>query len=360
MIYLDNTAGALLSDAAKAAMNRAMDHPEDILGNATRIIKEHLGVSEGTVIFTSGATENASIASRATRSWSESRRVVVSVMDHVDTLNQVLSLDLLGVTELGSVPTKELTLALSDKAAEVVMLTLANAETGVITNFKEAADRVKLVSTALVYLDARHAPGRVRFFTLPPSVDMVGIDACIAHGPPGVGALWVRDTDMIMPVTQGGFEQGGLRPGSVNTIGVAGMAAALQDVRDHEKDVYTRLDGLRKHLDDSILAVSGVGLTFSEAPMVCCTSNYRVEGVDTRALELVLRKQGIAVGHRSSGLHHTTANTPLMKYLYPDDKVSSNIRMSVSWMNSSDDLQTVAQLFREAVGILRNDFSKAP
>ena len=65
------------------------------------------------------------------------------------------------------------------------------------------------------------------------------------HGPKGVGALVLADGARIKPIVAGGGQQGGLRSGTENTSGIAGMVAAVQS---YPSDAMERMRGLKRLL----------------------------------------------------------------------------------------------------------------
>ena len=116
---------------------------------------------------------------------------------------------------------------------------------------------------------------------------MIAISAHKFGGPPGVGALLVRDLALIHP--SGGQEQG-YRGGTENLPGILGMAAALEQGRDWME----RAAELRAMLDDAILTAGGE-IVAAQAERIPTIASYHMPGVSARAQLIRFDAAGVAV-----------------------------------------------------------------
>ncbi|HEY0270917.1 MAG TPA: aminotransferase class V-fold PLP-dependent enzyme [Sphingomonas sp.] len=296
-VYLDHAATTPLRPAARAAMLAALDrwanpsspHGE---GRAARAMLEEararIGAAlgwGGALLFTSGASEGlATVFARAA-----ARRRIVSAVEHAavlrvagpDTLPLPVGRD--GVVAAGALA------AALDEAGErpLVAVQLVNSETGVIQPAAAIGAAVRGAG-GLWLCDATQAAGKMAL----PEADFLVLSAHKFGGPPGVGALLVRDLATLAPT--GGQEQG-YRGGTENLPGIAAMAAAL----DEGGGWIERAAELRAHCDGAIEAAGGVVIA-RDAARLPTIASYRMPGVPAAAQLIRLDLAGFAVSAGSA------------------------------------------------------------
>ena len=229
-IYLDHAATTPLRPAAGEAMREgfaqwANPSSPHQAGRAARAAledaRERIAEAfkwDGEVIFTSGASEAAAIAmSRANAS-----ERFVSGVEHDALLAAAPGAPRLAVLADGAVDQERMEAALARATQPVVAIQRINSETG---NSQNLGDLVESVHEAggLVVCDVAQNAGK---YPMPLEIDMAIVAAHKFGGPIGVGALLVREFEMLAP--EGGHERG-YRRGTENLPGILGMAAALED-----------------------------------------------------------------------------------------------------------------------------------
>lgn len=228
-IYLDHAATTPLRPEARGAMlegfakwaNPSSPHAA---GRAARAALEEARerVAEafkwdGEVIFTSGASEAAVIAmSRAVGG-----QRFVSGVEHDAVLAAAPGAPRLAVLPNGEVDQERMEAVLAKATNPVVAIQWFNSETGVQQDMGHLVDSVHDAGGLLV-CDVSQSAGK---YPLPHEVDMAIVAAHKFGGPVGVGALLVREFEMLKP--EGGQERG-YRRGTENLPGILGMAAALE------------------------------------------------------------------------------------------------------------------------------------
>lgn len=277
-LYLDHAATTPLVPAARAAMVAALDtwanpsspHADGraaraALEDARARIAKALGWNEA-VLFTGGATEALSIAlTRATVS-----DIAVSAVEHDAVLRCVPEAERLPVDVNG--------LVRDDRRKGLVAIQQVNNETGVIQPLGRVEGRLLLA-------DCAQSAGKLPL----PDADFIAISAHKLGGPPGVGALLVRDLATLKAT--GGQEQG-YRAGTENLPAILGFAAAL----DARTDWMERAQLLRARLESAIPAeVVGAG-----APRIPTIGAYRMPGVPANAQLIRFDLAGISVSAGSA------------------------------------------------------------
>ncbi|QZP09581.1 cysteine desulfurase family protein [Caenibius sp. WL] len=227
-IYLDHAATTPVRPEARAAVadglaqwaNPSSPHGEGraaraLLEDARARIGKALGWT-GEVILTSGASESAQIA--LTRAKGGAR--LVSAVEHEAVLRVLPDAEVLPVRPDGALDLEVLAEAV-DGRAPVVAVQVVNSETGAVQDMAAIAAVVHGAGGLLV-VDAAQSAGK---WPIPPEADLAIVSAHKLGGPPGIGALLVRDFAMLEPI---GGQERGYRRGTENLPGALGFAAALE------------------------------------------------------------------------------------------------------------------------------------
>ncbi|MGC4253101.1 MAG: aminotransferase class V-fold PLP-dependent enzyme [Sphingobium sp.] len=285
-LYLDHAATTPMLAEAKAAMIEGMErwanpsspHADGraaraALEDARRRIAAALDWG-GHVIFTSGASEAIAIA--LTRA--KATHIVTSPVEHDSVLRVTPGVGRLNVTPEGLVDPASIPTGPSLVAVQHV-----NNETGVI----QPLDRIGREGV-LLFADCAQSAGKLPL----PDADMIAISAHKFGGPPGVGALLLRDLALLEP--SGGQEQG-YRAGTENLPGILSMAAALEA----RSDWLPAAAKMRARLDAAIEAAGGQ-VVARNAPRIASIASYRMPGMSARAQLIQFDLAGISVSAGSA------------------------------------------------------------
>ena len=300
-IYLDHAATTPLRPAARAAMLDAWDawanpsspHAE---GRAARAgleaarlrIAEALGW-RGAILFTSGASEGIAMAMARARPARRGRgRTIVSTVEHDAVRRHGGDAVELAVGADGRVTEVGLALAFEQAgAAPLVAVQAVNSETGVIQPLEAIGEAVRAAG-GLWLCDATQAVGKMPL----PDADFLAFSAHKFGGPPGIGALLVKDLATLSP---GGGQEQGYRGGTEDWPSVAGMAAAL----DEGAGWIERVGDLRGHLDSAIEDAGGAVIA-RDAPRLGTLASYRMPGMAAAAQLIRFDSAGFAVSAGSA------------------------------------------------------------
>ncbi|MFH1470016.1 MAG: cysteine desulfurase family protein [Pseudomonadota bacterium] len=248
MIYLDNAAtthpepevieavaAAMASGTGNAsAIHRAGVQASLLVERARVTIAARLGADPAGLLFTSGGTEanNLAILGVAQAGGRARGHLLCSAIEHPSVrqpleqlARQGFDLEILPVDSTGRLAPDTLHHALRPDTVLVSVIHGSN-ELGTV---QDAASIAAICAEARVpmHLDACQSYTRVPLDLGAVQADLVSINAHKIHGPQGVGALWVRPGTALDPVVHGGGQERGLRPGTLNTAGIAGFAAAV-------------------------------------------------------------------------------------------------------------------------------------
>jgi cysteine desulfurase len=288
-LYLDHAATTPLLPQARAAMadglarwaNPSSPHAE---GRAARAALED---ARGRIraalrwghhlIFTSGASEAIALAIGRARA----DLCLISAVEH-DAVSRaaagagILPVSANGIVALGEVPSGALTVVQS-----------VNNETGVRQPIDDIAASVSAAG-GLLLVDCAQSAGKVAL----PDADLIAVSAHKMGGPPGIGALLVRDLATLRP--SGGQEQG-YRGGTENVPAALGFAAALEATAPW----MDRAAMLRARLEAGVIAAGGE-VVAGDVPRLPTIGSYRLPGVPAASQLIRLDMAGIAVSAGSA------------------------------------------------------------
>ena len=376
MIYLDNNASAAPDPAVLEAVTRSL---RDLIANpsshhvlgqrAARAVEDAreqvaclVGCRSRMLTFTSGATEASSLAIRGI--WAGSRsadsgrdRVVVASTEHPAVLESAASLrrcgacvaiapvDARGVIDLDALS------ELVDERTLLVSVMAANNETGTLTPLAEVVHIAKCVG-AYVHTDATQLIGRLPFNMPEVGVDLLSLSGHKMYGPKGVGAL-VADGDVpLSPQIFGGGHERGLRSGTLNTPGIAGLgvAARLASTRFDEAESISRLrDKLHQGLAERLTGVSLNGHPTSRLPN---TVNLRFAGADADAIMASLRRVVCSSGSACSSAVPEPSHVLLAMGL-DRDAASECLRFSLSRTTTVNEIEEAIEDVLQSVTYVR-------
>lgn len=344
-LYLDHAATSLMLPEARLAVSAAMEawanpsspHADGrraraAFEQARRSIAELLGWRHD-VIFTSGASEAVQIvAARA-----KAKRRIVGPTEH-DVVIAAMGSDatLLSVDGNGLIELSALEHELA-KGPALVAVQLANNETGVIQPIDAIQDIIRR-HNSLLLADCAQAAGKIAL----PEADFVAVSAHKFGGPPGVGALLVRDLATLEAI---GGQERGYRRGTENWPAVAGMAAALETRAF--VDAMPRLVSLRGQLEDALTAEGGI-VVAEGAPRIATIGAYAMPGVASASQLVQLDLAGISVSAGSAcSSGSMKASRVLLAMDLPADLIASVIRASFGPLTVAEDIDRFSNEWRQ-------------
>ena len=270
--YLDNSATTRPCEAAVAAMERALReewyNPSAVykpsveafrsLRDARQRLLDAVGGAGCDAVFTSGGTESNNLAILGAVGRMRGRQVLaVSAVEH-PSVREAFSLlaeqghdvRVIGVDAAGQLKWDELEAALDDGASLVSCMQVNN-ETGAVLDAARLHDTVN--GRALIHVDGVQGFLRVPFDMK--LADLYTVSSHKLHGPKGVGALVVKKGVRLKPHHVGGGQESGLRSGTENTPGIAGMDAAIAELVHMGSDMPEKLMAKKLRLVQAVREV---------------------------------------------------------------------------------------------------------
>lgn len=226
---------------------------EGIISVAREKVAAMLGVAPSRLTFTSGGTEANNLAIKGLLHKGNRRgKIITSAIEHPSVLEVVRSLALEGwdveyipVDSRGVIDLGQLEHALNEDV-RLVSIMAVNNEIGSVQPLQEISALVRKNSPqAMIHTDAVQAPGKVSLDPEKLGLDLVTVSAHKLNGPKGVGALYIGRKNLLSPILDGGGQEGGLRSGTENVIGIVGFGAAAQLVQENFQQWHCHVTSLR-------------------------------------------------------------------------------------------------------------------
>ncbi|MCO5102001.1 MAG: cysteine desulfurase [Burkholderiaceae bacterium] len=317
-----------------------------------------LGARYSEIYFTSGATESNAIALQGAARRAPGAHLVTSAIEHRSVLDAMRRLEREGwrlttlpVDRYGFVDPEEVQRALRPDTV-VVSVMAANNEIGTIEPIARIGAAVRR-SGALFHVDATQALGRVPIDVEAMSIDLLSLSAHKLHGPKGVGALYVRRRVQIDALVEGGGQERGLRPGTLNVPGIVGLGTACELALQSMHEDGDRIAALRDRLQQRLLeALDGVAVNGPMRDRIAANLSVTIDGVDADALLLGLPGLALSAGAACSSLQAKPSHV-LEAIGATQAGIAAVLRFGIGRGNTLDEIEQAAHCVIERVRRLR-------
>ena len=362
--YLDNSATTRAYDEVASLVAKIMTeeygNPSSVhhmgmvsgerLAQARETIAATLKVEPQEILFTSGGTESDNLAligvAKANK-W-RGKHIITTAIEHPAILETTSALEKEGfeitylpVDETGVVQLEDLKAALREDTILVSMM-FVNNEIGSVQKIQEAGELIKAYNSD-IYFHVDAVQGYGKFVIRPKSmkIDLLSVSGHKIHGPKGIGFLYIKKGTKINPICYGGGQQKGMRSGTENVPGIAGLALAAKMCYENFEDKQNKLYELKEYLINSLnerlsdIKVNGPACR-EGAPHIVSVS---IKGLAAETVLNMLSSKNIYVSAGSA----CTSNNPhisdtLQAIGLENDLLESTIRISMSFMTTKEEI----------------------
>lgn len=378
-IYLDNSATTMVRPEVAKLMYEIMTkdygnpssmhikgvQAERYLREAKEIFAGILKVSEKEIFFTSGGTEgdNMAIIGAALAGRRRGRHIITTVIEHPAVLESCAFLEKNGfevtylpVNAAGQVEPDTLKASLRDDTI-LVSVMYVNNEIGAIEPVSELGRIIKEYNKDILFhVDAVQAFGKFRIHPYKENIDMLTMSSHKIHGPKGVGAIFIKDKTKIQPIALGGGQQKGMRSGTENVPGIAGMAMAAKELYDKFDEDVNRLYELKEYFVREITGIEGAtvnGFTGRDsAPHVVSVSFGGI--TKSEVLLHALEDKGIYISSGSACSSNKPSLSSTLKAIgVKNDLLYATLRFSFSVFTTKEELEYTINAVKELLPVLR-------
>lgn len=377
-VYLDNSATTRCFDEVAQLMYKimcedygnpsSMHHKgveaEQYLRYAKETLAKLLKVSEKEILFTSGGTESDNIAliGTAMANHRRGRHLITTRIEHPAILqpmayleNQGFKVTYLPVDHEGRISLSDLERSIRPDTI-LVSIMHTNNEIGAVEPIAEAGALIKRVNPqTLFHVDAVQGFGKFRIYPSKMQVDMLSVSGHKIHGPKGIGFLYIREGAKVSPIIYGGGQQKGMRSGTENVPGIAGLAKAAELVYKNLDEDMDRMYGLREMLIQGVENIEGIRVNGCPGRQGAAhIVSLSVRGIRSEVLLHALEEKGIYVSAGSACASNKPQTSATLKAIGVEkDLLDSTIRFSISVFTTAEEIRYTIQALEETIPMLR-------
>jgi len=377
-VYLDNNATTMVDPQVVEVM---MPFFSEIYGNPNSLHRfgtsSHPALSKAIdqvytalnasdnddIVFTSCATESNNWVLKSVFNDhivnGEKNHIITSEVEHPSILStckwleeEGVKVTYLPVNEQGVVEAHTVKSFITDKTALVSIMWASN-ETGAIFPIKEIGEICK-EKGVLFHSDAVQAVGKIPVNLQDVYVDFVSMSAHKFHGPKGVGALFIRDSQPLSPLLHGGEHMGGRRSGTLNVPYIVGMGKAIELATTDIQAKMASISAKRNRLEDAILSLSETFVVGDRKNRTPNTILISIRGVEGESMLWDLNNGSIGASTGSAcASEDLEANTVMLAIGADNELAHTGIRLSLSRFTTDEEIDYTIEHFKKAVERLR-------
>lgn len=372
--YFDNGATTRVFPQVKEIMVEAMEveygnpssmhmkgvKAEQYIKDTKDIIARSLKVDPKEIIFTSGGTEsnNMALIGTAMANIRRGKHIISTRIEHASVYNPLFYLEEQGfevtylpVDDHGIVQLQDLEEALRPDTI-LVSVMYVNNEIGSVQPIAEIGSLIKKKNPSTIFhVDAIQGYGKYNIYPKRLKIDLMSVSGHKIHGPKGIGFLYVKDKLKINPILFGGGQQKGMRSGTENVPGIAGLGKAVQLIyEDHEAKMnYIRM--LKDDFITQVLQLPDVRSNSGEAPHIASIS---FKGIRSEVLLHALEERGIYVSSGSACSSNKPAISGTLKAIgLTKEYYDSTLRFSFCIYNTKEEVDYTVACLKELLPMLR-------
>lgn len=378
-IYFDNSATTKCYDSVRdvvvktmtgdygnpSSMHRKGMEGERYIKEAAGILAAAMKVSGKELYFTSGGTEsnNWALIGAAMANRRAGNHIITTAIEHPAVSEplrileeQGFAVTRLGVDKEGIISLDELADALTDDTI-LVSIMFVNNETGAVQPVEKISRLIhKKAPKALYHVDAIQAFGKYEIFPGRMGIDLLSASGHKIHGPKGVGLLYISGKARVLPLIYGGGQQRGMRSGTDNVPGIAGLGQAVKECMANRRDKNEYLYELKEYAVTRLSELDNVVIHGSverdkSAPHIV---NVSFLGVGSEVMLHTLEDKEIYVSAGSACSTHKRSKSPTLTAMgAKKEELDSSIRFSFTEENTREEVDAAVDFIKEVLPMLR-------
>ena len=376
--YFDNSASTKVSEKAIDIMLKTMREDyanssakhikgvdaEKYVKDAAETIAKTLKVKKSEIIFTSGGTESNNMALLGTAMAKKrlGKHIIISGIEHPAVYmpatflaEEGFELTVLPVDKTGRVDLEVLKDSIREDTI-LVSIMYVNNEIGAVEPVDEISKIIKSKNAnTLLHVDAIQAYTKFKINPKTQGIDMLSASGHKFHGPKGVGFLYINSDVKINPIIFGGGHQRGMRSGTLNTTGIAGMGVAAKEAYDEFDKRIEKIKSLKNFIMDELEKIEGAVLNTGRGDNFASQIiSVSFEDIRAEVLLHALEDRGIYVSSGSAcSSNHPGISGTLKAVGIREDLLDATIRISLSELNNMEEAKYLIDNLNELLPLLR-------
>lgn len=347
-----------------SAMHQKGVDAEGYVKESARTLAQILKVTEKEILFTSGGTEsnNLALIGGALANKRSGNHIITTAVEHAAVSQPVAFLQeqgfevtILPVDGHGVVKLDALEKALRPDTI-LVSTMMVNNETGAVMPVEKIGAMIQEKCPKVLYhVDAIQAFGKYRIYPKKWNIHLLSVSSHKIHGPKGVGFLYINSKAKVQPLILGGGQQNGMRSGTDNVPGIAGLAKSAEIVYRHFDEQTAQMRACKRRLIEGLRELDDVvihGMPEEEgAPQIVNASFLNVR---SEVLLHTLEDRQIYVSAGSACSSHKRAGSPTLTAIGASKaEMESAVRFSFSEFTTLEQIDYTLDTLREVLPMLR-------
>ena len=339
-----------------SSIHRKGQQAHNIIEKSRKSIAKLLNCKSSEIYFTSGGSESNNIILRGILKPGD--HFITSSYEHPAILNLIdflksknIEVTLIKPEPNGYIDPKKIEQNIKSNT-KLVSIMYVNNEIGTINPINEIGTFLK-TKNIYFHTDAVQLIGKRSFDFSNEEVDFISIGAHKFYGPKGVGLLYIKSGTKVFPLIMGGGQEGGIRAGTENISGIAGMSLALEIAYqnlakniENIKELETMfLKELSKH---------NIHYRVNGENRIQGILNLTFFGVDSHSLVINLDMVNIAIS-AGSACSSGSINIPktLLEIGMNPDEAKNTVRISIGKLTNKNDIKHLAQSIAEIINRIK-------
>lgn len=377
--YLDNSATTRCLESVKDIVVKTMMddygnpsskhlrgvNAEKYIKEARDVIAKTMKVNEKEIFFTSGGTEsnNWALIGAAMANKRAGMHVITTAIEHPAVIQpmqylaeQGFRVSYIPVGRDGKLNMQALEEAVCDETI-LISAMYVNNEMGAVQPIEEIAALIKKKKPGILFhVDAIQAYGKYRILPKKMGIDMLSVSAHKIHGPKGVGFLYVNEKVKIKPLILGGGQQKGMRSGTDNVSGIAGLGVAAKEAYTDFEEKISQLYRIKDLFIKGVSEIPDTVVNSREgkfgAPQIVSVS---FRGIRSEVLLHALEEKEIYVssGSACSSNKKLPISTVLKEIGLEKDLLETTVRFSFSHFTTDEEIAYCLEELNKIVPVLR-------
>lgn len=336
---------------------------ERYLKEAAARIAKTMKVEEKEIYFTSGGTEsnNWALIGTALANRRKGNHIITTAIEHPAVSapaafleEQGFTVTRLGVDREGRISLEELEDAITPETI-LVSVMYVNNETGAVQPVAQIGEVIKKKNPGTYFhVDAIQAYGKYRILPKKMNIDLLSVSGHKIHAPKGTGFLYINEKTKIFPYIYGGGQQRGMRSGTDNVPGAAGLGMAAEKIYGKLEENVAHMRELRAYFTEELSKMDQVvihGMKEEGAPHIVSVAFM---GVRSEVLLHTLEDREIYISAGSACSTHKRSGSPTLTAMrVPREQMESTVRFSFCETTSREELEYTLEVLGEVLPMLR-------
>jgi cysteine desulfurase len=336
--------------------------------NARKQVASLIEAKDEEIIFTSGGTESNNLAlfGIAYANKSKGNHIITSCIEHPAILNMCKFLEgngfnvtYLSVDRYGLVDSHAVEAAILPETILISIMTV-NTEIGTIQPIEDIG-RIAKTHNVYFHTDAVGGIGQVKIDVEKMGLNLLSMNSHKIHGPKGVGALYVKNGTNLQGLIIGGGQEHEMRGGTENVPGIVGMGKACEITAKDLDENIVYMTCLRDKLINGILKINNVYINGHLTQRAPNNVSVRFSNINGQSLLVEMNRAGIEVSIGCACLSKKVKNlkdlnpyTVLLECGLSIEEAKGSIRMTISKLNSEEEIDYVLKILPNIVKMLRS------